>query len=197
MLVPMAVTLTLVSGCSDPGSTSTSSVPVKSEKDAAPSFEGNFAAEYQEAWEKSSTDAVRTILADETITDQEWSQVLKTLETCLDENGISLDVYNEDGSYEVNVGEMNGDVANETLGACEATSGEAWIGYLYRSQTNNPNNVPATQLLTECMVRNGAVSPSYTEEQYLVDAPDLAFPFLDKHGFEIFESCNADFGFIK
>ncbi len=196
-LVPVVVVLAIASGCSATGSTETSPAPVDSGSVAAPSFEGSFAAEYQEAWEKSSTGAVRTILADETITDQEWSQVLKTLETCLDEGGISLDVYNDDGSYEVNVGEMNGDLANEKMGVCEQTSGEAWIGYLYRSQTSNPENVPATQLLTECMVRNGAVAPSYTEEQYLVDAPDLAFPFVDHHGFEIFESCNADFGFNK
>lgn len=162
---------------------------------AMPAFQGNFAAEYQEAWEKSGTDSVRGILEDEQITDQEWSQVLKTLETCLEDNGVSLTEYRADGSYEVNAGDMSGDVANERMGACEQESGEAWIGYLYRAQTSNPENIPATQLLTDCLIRNGAVPPSYTEEQYLVDAPDLAFPFVDEQGFATFESCNADFSF--
>jgi hypothetical protein len=199
LALPAAVLIALVSGCSaTPTPSPQSSSPTgTSESASAPAFHGNFADEYQEAWEKSPNEAVRTILEDETITDQEWSQVMKTLETCLSENGISLSTYNPNGSYEVNVGEMNGDVANQKMGSCEEESGEAWIGSLYRAQTSNPNNIPATQLLTECMIRNGAVAPSYTEEQYLVDAPNLSFPFIDDHGFDIFDHCNTDFGYNK
>lgn len=194
LLMTAGVVAALLAGCT---AQPTPSSDDQGSSEGTPVFQGNFAAEYQEAWEKSRTDEVRAILRDEKITDQEWSQVLKTLETCLDENGISLTKYNVDGSYEVNAGEMDGDLSNQRMGACEQDSGEAWVGYLYRSQTSNPENVPATRLLTECMVRNEAVPASYTEEQYLEDAPDLAFPFVDEHGFEIFESCNADFSFNK
>lgn len=196
LLTAATILVALMTGCSAGAPDSSSSAAPESVP-GMPAFQGNFAAEYQEAWKKSKTDDVKAILEDEQITDQEWSQVLKKLETCLDENGISLTDYKADGSYEVNAGEMDGDVANQRMGGCEEQSGEAWVGYLYRSQTSNPDNIPATQLLTECMIRNEAVPASYTEEQYLEDAPNLAFPFIDEHGFEIFESCNADFSFDK
>lgn len=197
LVMTASVLMALLSGCSAGQTPDSSSSNEPDNVAGMPAFEGNFAAEYQEAWKKSKTDDVKAILNDEQITDQEWSQVLNKLETCLDDNGISLTEYKADGSYEVNVGEMDGDVANQRMGGCEEESGEAWVGYLYRSQTSNPENVPATQLLTECMIRNKAVPASYTEEQYLEDAPNLAFPFTDEHGFEIFESCNADFSFNK
>ncbi|MFT4156474.1 MAG: hypothetical protein QM630_00875 [Microbacterium sp.] len=199
MVAPTTVLVALLAGC-----VSTVDAPADQEPSPAmssprevPAFDGNFAAEYREAWEKGSSETVRSILKDEAITDQEWSQVLRSLETCLVENGIEFTVYNPDGSYEVNAAQLSGDVANEYMGECERDSGEAWIGYLYRSQTNNPGNVPASQLLTECLIRNAAVAPSYTEEQYLIDAPDLAFPFIDERGFDIFDRCTADFGYNK
>ncbi|WP_144875569.1 hypothetical protein [Microbacterium sp. 1.5R] len=187
----------LMTGCSAEQAPGSSSPDEPESVSGMPAFQGNFAAEYQEAWTKSKTEDVKAILEDEQITDQEWSHVLNKLETCLDENGISLTGYKPDGSYEVNAGEMDGEIANQRMGECEEASGEAWVGYLYRSQTSNPENVPATRMLTECMIRNKAVPASYTEEQYLEDAPNLAFPFTDEHGFEIFESCNGDFSFDK
>lgn len=185
-LLAVALAAALLTGCATDQTSPT-----------RPAFAGKFAAEYHEAWEKSRSADVRVILGDEQITDQEWSQVLTRLETCLEERGISLGVYNTDGSYEVNVGGMDGEVANQRMGECEQDSGEAWIGHLYRSQTSNPQNIPATRLVTECLVRNGAAPPSYTEEQYLDDAPGLTFPFTDDHGFEIFESCSADLSFVR
>lgn len=197
LVMTASVLMALMTGCSA-GEAPDSSSSTEAESTAGvPAFQGNFAAEYQEAWKKSKTDDVKAILEDEQITDQEWSQVLKQLETCLDDNGISLTEYKANGSYEVNAGGMDGEIANQRMGGCEEESGEAWVGYLYRSQTSNPENVPATQLLTECLIRNKAVPASYTEEQYLEDAPNLAFPFTDEHGFAIFEACNADFSFNK
>lgn len=191
-LVTTAVVTALLTGCAAAQTPQSASTGGGTDR---PAFQGSFAAEYQEAWDKSTTAGVKAMLRDERITDQEWSQVLKQLEMCLDESGISLDVYNTDGSYEVNARGMDGRVANERMGGCEQESGEAWIGHLYRSQTSNPQNIPATQLLTECLVRNGAVPTTYTEEEYLEDAPTLSFPFTDEHGFQIFEFCNADFAY--
>lgn len=158
-----------------------------------PAFTGPFAAEYTEAWQKSETPEVRTILEDGRISDQEWSQVLKTLDDCLTESGVTLVAYDEhDGSYEADVGEMSGDTANERMGICEKVSGEAWVGRLYRAQTTNPENIPETQLLTDCLIRNHAVPESYTVEQYLTDAPTMSFPYLDEHGPQTLAGCSAD-----
>lgn len=167
-------------------------VAAPSDRDA-PAFTGPFAAEYEEAWQKSETSEVRTVLRDGRISDQEWSQVLKTLTECLAEKGITLVEYDAgDGGYEANVGDMSGADANERMGACEKRSGEAWVGRLYRDQTRNPENVSETQLITECLIRNHAVPTSYTEEDYLEDAPTLSFPYLDDHGPQTFAGCNAD-----
>lgn len=159
---------------------------------AMPDFTGPFAAEYEEAWHKSESSVARAVLEDGLIADQEWSEVLADLTDCLTEQGITLVEYRPDGSYEVSVGDMDGDLANERMGGCERYSGEPWIGRLYRAQTDNPENIPDTQLLTECLIRNHAVPEDYTVEQYLEDAPDLAFPYLDEHGPDTFAGCNAD-----
>lgn len=171
-------------------------VPSASAGGASPSFSGPFAAEYQEAWTKSGTAAVRAILADEVITDQEWSTVKTMLRDCLAEKGITLLGYT-DGSYEAHVGGLDGELANERMGACEMSTGEAWIGDLYRAQTLNPHNIPETQLLTDCLVRNNAVPPTYTEEQYAEDVEEFAFPFLDQQGSETFDSCSSDYSFVR
>ena len=162
---------------------------------AVPEFAGSFADEYTEAWNNSESRTVRAILGDEKITDQEWSQVLASLDSCLAEHGVALTKYHPDGSYEADTRSVGGEAGNDILGSCEKSSGEAWIGYLYRSQTVNPDNTPPTQLLTDCLVRNGAVPASYTEEQYLQDAPDMSFPYVDEHGREVFEACNQDFAY--
>lgn len=162
---------------------------------AIPAFSGKFADEYTEAWKNSESRTVRAILDDEKITDQEWSQVLASLDSCLAEHGVALTKYHPDGSYEADTRSVGGEAGNQILGLCETSSGEAWIGYLYRSQTVNPDNTPATQLLTDCLVRNGAVPAWYTEEQYLQDAPDMGFPYVDDHGQQVFEACSQNFAY--
>ena len=162
----------------------------------SPGFTGPFADQYEEAWLKSKTDAVRTILSDELITDQEWSQVRNELFTCAKDHGITISNY-VDGAYEAKTGDMDGELANRTLGECEVSSGEAWIGWLYRSQTSNPTNIPETQLLTDCLVRNGAVPPSYTEKQYFEDVWDFSFPWVDEGGYDTFERCSEDWGYTR
>ncbi|MBM7826324.1 hypothetical protein [Microbacterium aurum] len=185
-----AITIALASGCASTDGDGHASTNGDS---GMPSFSGPFAAEYQEAWQRSETDAVRGVLQDGHISDQEWSQVLQSLKDCLSSQGITVTSYNEkDGSYESNVGEVDGDSANASMGKCEVQSGEPWIGRLYRAQTSNPENIPETQLLTDCLVRNHAVPESYTVEKYLEDAPTMKFPFIDEGGEQTFALCNQD-----
>jgi len=192
-----ALAVLVLSGCVAAGEPSSAESSLSGATEM-PKFTGPFAAEYEEAWQKNETASVRTTLEDGRISDQEWSQVITTLTTCLSDHGITLVKYNEeDGSYESNVGDANGDVVNESMGECEQESGEAWIGRLYRGQTNNPNNIPETQLLTDCLIRNRAVPETYTVEQYLADAPNMNFPYIDDHGGEIFDECNRDMVFVR
>lgn len=116
---------------------------------------------------------------------------------CLADHDIRLDEYREDGSYEAYVGELDGALANVRMGKCEETSGEAWIGRLYRSQTSNPTNIPEAQLLVECLIRSRAVPDTYTVEQYDLDAPEMAFPYIDPDGAALFVQCNADSSYIR
>lgn len=200
--------ITLIGGCSASNSTPDSmpqaaNTPVSSPdsastSEAAPEFSGPFADEYTEAWENASSDVVRMIIEDEVISDQEWATVKENLRQCLSDNGIELTSYDDkNGSYEARIGEQDGDTVNQFLGECEESSGEAWLARLYRSQTSNPNNIPDTQLLVDCLVRNGAVPSDYTEEDYLQDAPDFAFPYIVEDGDHIFVECNDDFSYNK
>jgi hypothetical protein len=179
-----------LAGCAGPANQPTQ-VQAGSEI-AEPAFSGPFADEYTEAWRSVDSEVVRAVIKDELITDQEWSQVLASLTTCLADKGITIDAYNDDGSYEADVANKGGESLNQIMGGCEDESGEAWIGYIYRAQTVNPDNVPEPELITGCLIRNGAVPPSYTVEKYLENAPGFEFPFLNEHGYETFEKCNAD-----
>jgi len=191
---PLIASVTLATAmvaCATTDSSRISS-PSPSSQAKMPEFTGPFAAEYREAWDRSTNESVKRIVEDEVISEQEWSQVMQSLKTCLEAEGITVTEYREDGSYDALVGDLHGEAANEELGRCEIASGEAWLGYLYRSQTDNPQNIPEPELMADCLKRNSAVAPSYTAEQYAEDVEDVSFPYVDAEGPAIFESCNVD-----
>lgn len=66
-----------------------------------------------------------------------------------------------------------------------------WIHMLRTSMSTNPQNLPIDELMTECLIRNRAVSPDYTAEQFAEDNPAQTIPFLEG-GTAIFWACNDE-----
>jgi hypothetical protein len=187
----MGTAVVVGAGCSSSG---TSNHAPSANIPPAPRFSGPYEGEFKAAWDDSSNPSfVRTVLADGKITDQEWAEVAQRLSACLKTKGLTFKGFRPDGSYSVDTGEVPGDEANADLPGCERKSGEQAIGFLRTAMATNPNNEPAAQIMTECLIRLHVVGPAYTKDDYLRDAPNMSFPYLDpKTGKANFERCNAN-----
>jgi hypothetical protein len=191
--VLLAVSAAVVVGCGCSSSESKSRAPSVTIP-PAPSFNGPYAEEFMAAWDDPSNPSfVRAVLADGKITDEEWAEVAQRLGRCLKAKGLTFKGFRPDGSYAVATGNVSGDQANADLPGCEKASGEQAIGFLRTAMATNPDNEPAAQIMTECLIRLHVVGPDYTQDDYLRDAPTMSFPYLDpKTGKANFERCNAD-----
>lgn len=157
-----------------------------------PDFSGPFSAELNAAWDESDSDFVRAVVTDGVVSDQEWAELGTRMATCLDGYGITFEGFDDQGSYNGSGNTLDQEELSDALAGCEASTGEAWLTGLRRSMADNPKNIPVEEVMTQCLVRNGAVAPDYTKEQFLQDNPNLSFPFMGTQEEEIFWSCNDD-----
>lgn len=158
-----------------------------------PDFSGPFASDYAQAWSESDSEFVRLVVRDEEVSEQEWAEVESRMSTCFSDAGATFEGYTPDGGYAAQKNSLSSERMNEVMGECEKSTGEAWIGYLWFTPQTNPQNTPAEEIITECMIRNGVVGPDYTPEDFLRDNPAMSFPYLDaENGQKGFLECNAD-----
>lgn len=157
----------------------------------APSFTGPYAGELRQAWLDSDSEFVRSVIADQTVSDSEWAEVETRIADCFEKNGMKLRGYRDDGSYELDTQGLEADKANEILPICESESGEKWLNFLRFAAAENPDGTPIEDLVVACLIRNEVVGPDYTAEQYLRDAPQMSFPYLDAStGPDAFAACS-------
>lgn len=187
-----AVAMLLLTGCA--GTTAETKMPsVAPEATNSPDFSGPFAAEYAQAWAESGSDFVRLVIGDEQISEQEWAEVEGRMATCFAGEGATFEGHTSDGGYAAQKNSLSSDRLNEVMGECEKSSGEAWLGYLWFSAQKNPQNRPAEEIITECMIRTGVVASDYTAEDFVRDNPTMSFPYLGSgKGQKGFLACNAD-----
>lgn len=157
-----------------------------------PQFSGPFSAELEAAWDESESDFVRGVINDQSISDQEWAELGTRMATCLEQYGIRFDGFDDQGGYDASGNTLSGDALEEALSDCETSTGEVWIHGLRLSMSTNPSNAAVEVAMTDCLIRNGAVGPEYTAEQFLKDNPNLSFPFMGTPEEEIFWSCNSN-----
>ena len=144
-----------------------------------PSFSGAYKSDFEQAWNESDSEFVRAVIADQEISDEEWAEVVTRITECFESKGMTFRGFHDDGGYEVDTGSLSGDEANEILPECEEESGETWLNYLRRQLASNPDNTSAEERVTDCLIRNGVVPDDYTTEDYLGDAPEKSFPYVD------------------
>lgn len=157
-----------------------------------PAFSGPYAAELAEAWRASDSGFVRAVIADGKVSDQEWAELGMRMTECLDDSGLDFVGFSDDGSYRVGPSKVTGEDLTRVLDGCERSTGEVWIHGLRLSMSTNPENVPVEQIMTECLIRNGAVGPDYTEEQFARDSPTQSFPFMGTSKEAAYRRCNDD-----
>lgn len=187
-----AVVILMLAGCTGT-TTSIETRTAPSTASEGPGFSGPFAAEYAQAWTESGSDFVRLVIEDEEISEQEWAEVEERMATCFSNEGATFEGHTPDGGYAAQKNALSGERLNELMGECEKSSGEAWLGYLWFSAQKNPDNRPAEEIITECMIRNGVVAPDYAPEDFVRDNPTMSFPYLSSgEGQKGFLECNAD-----
>lgn len=173
-------------------SSDASGAPAAASDDAeVPSFVGAYADEYRQTWQNAEIDFVRDVIRDEEITEQEWAEVLKRFGDCFQKKGVTLLEY-EGGAYGVEPGPgVSEERLQDIMTQCETESGETPLGRLWFGQRSNPDNRDANEIMRECLIRIGALDPSYSLEEYLRDNPRFAFPFLAKNGPELYDKCSS------
>ncbi|REJ06385.1 hypothetical protein DY023_06290 [Microbacterium bovistercoris] len=157
-----------------------------------PTFTGPYSEELTEAWQKSKSAWVHAVLEDSQISEQEYKELGVRLGECFAESGVEFTGLSDDGvGYSLGPSSMNSDDLERVADSCDESTGQRWIQVLRASMMSNPQNTPIEEVMTECLIRNGAVAPDYTAEQYLRDVPKQAFPFLDSSKEQVFWACST------
>jgi hypothetical protein len=193
-VVALAAVVMALVGCTQPAAgPSTSPDGSFDASEAPPAFSGPHASLYIEAWGDADSSFVRDVLRDETISDQEWAEVVSRLSACFSRNGVEFLGFESSGEYGVDAGSVAADRVQELFPMCERESGESPLGYLRNHILINPDGRDLDELILECMTREGAVAPDYTIDSFRRDYEHLTFPYIDMvDGEKTFWACNSD-----
>lgn len=178
----------------DAGNSSEEHPPPSEFTGETPDFSGPWAEEFTLEYQRAESDFVRTVLADEVITDQELSETRDKFTECMEAYGFTNISFDADGGFEFYPGEGADDEAvDDQVHECSEMSGESSIGALHSWIRRNPDNQDEATIMAACLVRKKVVEPSYSAEHYADDAPEEDFPFFDGIAGQVaFHECNAD-----
>lgn len=126
------------------------------------SSDGPYAAQFEQARQRSVTDLQRDVLSDDRITDEEFREIRQSYIDCLSKAGISATA-NPNGQYDFALAptgvqeEEERRCSDETIGSIEG---------LYYSLKVNPNNEDFNELIAECLKNNQVVEDSFTTKDW-------------------------------
>ncbi|HEY0218023.1 MAG TPA: hypothetical protein VGC57_16655 [Cellulomonas sp.] len=122
-----------------------------------PQFVGPWAVELTDLYSGSKSDLEREVLADETITEEEYQALEDWYVGCMAGQGITVVV--EELGYDLGDGDQDTILAAER--ACKTDTLSVALDI-----RGNPDNVPVDVATHGCMVRHGDVAPDFTLEDY-------------------------------
>lgn len=167
----------------------------------APTFNGPWAAEFEQRYQQSDSDFVRSVLADSKVTDQEMSETTEAFKSCLSVAGIVITGTRPDGGYDTSFpSAMSADESHDKTLACSHQVGEDAIGSLYQFVRRNPDHLDEATIMAGCLATIGVVPGGYSANDYNRDAPTGSFPFAletasdetKKAGQDALARCAAD-----
>ncbi|QIM18290.1 hypothetical protein G7066_05815 [Leucobacter coleopterorum] len=189
----ICVTALLLSGCASTEVDGSSKKQVGTEESDVPDFSGPWATNFSAAYAAAESDFERSVLEDEKITDQELAETLDRFTTCLEAYGHYDIKIKEDSSFTFQSPEnAESKETEKQVTQCSAESGEQHISSLHAFIRINPDNLDVDTIMAACLVKKGAVDPSYSAADFALDAPGQTFPYLSGHGASDFTDCNAD-----
>ena len=168
-----------------------------------PAAEGPWAADIEQARnEWASNEFVQSVLADSAISEAELQDMRQRVLSCLTDKGVTGASFGPGGTLSVPdqpVGSsISAEQQQEFVSACSIDAGEPIIEALEFDMRVNPDHRDFNELFTQCLIRNMAVEPSFTAQEFArareSGTPlDSALPFIDpSQGPDILHQCLSD-----
>lgn len=135
-----------------------------------PDFTGPHKELITELWKNTDSDFAHKILADETISDSEWAETVKSFEQCIVDSGMLVNYVKDNGALSVTFNGVPQHKSGALITACREKSAFNPISVLRAALIRNPSNLDENELMTACLIRAKAVDPDYTKEEYIRDS---------------------------
>ncbi len=168
-----------------------------------PAAEGPWAADIEQARnEWASNEFVQSVLADSTISEAELQDMRQRVLSCLTDKGVTGASFGPSGTLSVPdqpVGSsISAEQQQEFVSACSNDAGQPIIEALEFNMRVNPDHRDVNELYTQCLIRNKAVEPSFTAQEFARARESgtplsSALPFIDPaQGPDILQRCLED-----
>ena len=168
-----------------------------------PAAEGPWAADIEQARsEWASNEFVQSVLADSSISEAELQDMRQRVLSCLTDKGVTGASFGPSGDLSVPDQPVGSSISEEQqeefVQACSIEAGQPIIEALEFDMRVNPDHRDFNELYTQCLIRNKAVDPSFTAQEFTrareSGTPlDSALPFIDpSQGPDIWQRCVED-----
>ncbi len=168
-----------------------------------PAAEGPWAADIEQARsEWASNEFVQSVLADSAISEAELQDMRQRVLSCLTDKGVTGASFSPSGNLSVPDQPVGSSVSEEQqeefVHTCSIDAGQPIIEALEFDMRVNPDHRDFNELFTQCLIRNKAVEPSFTVQEFAraVESGtplDSALPFIDpSQGPNILHRCLED-----
>ena len=168
-----------------------------------PAAEGPWAADIEQARnEWASNEFVQSVLADSAISEAELQDMRQRVLSCLTDKGVTGASFGPSGTLSVPDQPVGSSISEEQqeefVHACSIDAGQPIIEALEFDMRVNPDHRDFNELYTQCLIRNKAVDPSFTAQEFTrareSGTPlDSALPFIDRsQGPDIWQRCVED-----
>jgi hypothetical protein len=135
-----------------------------------PEFEGPWSDLFANVYSSNTaTEVQREILADGVITDAEYTQLRGDFKQCLEDLGLTVEIYPSGGFAVDENGNVNEtQISEDAVPRCEQRTVGS-VALLYEQIRRNPDQKDEATIVVECLKRNDVVGASYTPAQYKRD----------------------------
>lgn len=185
----LTVSATVLVSCSSPTAIQTS-VAIPSVGQFVGPYADAFASHYRDATSEFAKEA----LGDGEISEAEFTESLSRFKRCLSDSGITMTVFNFDGSYSTKSDpSVSSDEGHAIATRCSRSSDEDLIVSLYTWVRQNPRNEDENKLVAACLASEGVVPSTFTGEHYseALETGDLPFGD-DPRAQTVLASCRMD-----
>lgn len=166
-----------LASCSLPNPTPDPAATGSNSQGSVPIFDGPWAAEFAEAYQSTTDPLVHTILAKESITDQDYATAAGIFVKCMANKGFTVEI--EGPAGEMSIPNALTDDAFERANAASESCNSGWsVLCALRGQIlRNPEHLDENEIVSACLVRSRIAPTSYTAKDYARDVEAWNFPY--------------------